>query len=199
VNARIGPAGWRSSYSRGAGCRTRAWPRSKPARSRPLPPDSLLARHSRPGDHADCYTIDVPGVVGLEAFVEAFYTSRGFLPERLVLYLVGRGASAADARMLASGGADRFAAWQVEARAERELLLLDYLGRTRSWLGVEPLPPGGTRLHFGSGIIRREGDRTGDRAERGLFRLLLPFHARYSRLLLSAAARRWRGRESKGG
>src|SRR3990170_6794867 len=93
--------------------------------ARPLPPDSLLARHSRPGDRTDCFTIDVPGTVGLEAFVEAFYTSRGFLPERLVLYLVGRGASAADARALAQGGADRFAAWQVEARATSELLPLD--------------------------------------------------------------------------
>jgi hypothetical protein len=163
-----------------------------PIQARPLPPDSLLARHSRAGDHADCYTIDVPGAVGLEAFVEAFYTSRGFLPERLFLYLVGRGASAADARMLAQGGTACFAAWQVEARAERELLLRDYLGRTRSWLYAEPLPSGGTRLHFGSGIIRREGDGAGDRAERGLFRLLLPFHARYSRLLLSAAAKGWR-------
>jgi AcrR family transcriptional regulator len=160
--------------------------------ARPLPPDSLLARHSRPGDRTDCYTIDVPAAVGLEAFVEAFYTSRGFLPERLFLYLVGRGASAADARTLARGGTDQFAAWRVQARATSELLLLDYLGRTRSWLYAEPLPSGGTRLHFGSGIIRRGSDGTGDRAERGLFRLLLPFHARYSRLLLSAAARRWR-------
>ena len=161
--------------------------------ARPLPPDSLLARHSRPGDHTDCYTIDVPGAVGLEAFVEAFYTSRGFLPERLFLYLLGRGATPADARTLARGETDRFAAWSVEARATSELLLLDYLGRTRSWLRAEPLPSGGTRLHFGSGIIRREGERVGDRAERGLFRLLLPLHARYSRLLLGAAAREWRG------
>jgi AcrR family transcriptional regulator len=161
-----------------------------PIQARPLPSDSLLARHSRPGDHADCYTTDVPGAVGLAAFVEAFYTSRGFLPERLALYLVGRGANAADARTLAQGGADHFAAWRVEARTERELLLLDYLGRTRSWLSAEPLPSGGTRLHFGSGIIRREGDGPGDRMERGLFQALLPFHARYSRVLLSEAARR---------
>ena len=167
-------------------------PRVAPIQARPLPTDSLLARHSRPGDHADCYTIDVPGAVGLEAFVEAFYTSRGFLPERLVLYLVGRGASAADARTLAQGGADRFAAWRVEARTASELLLADTLGRTRSWLKAELLPSGGTRLHFGSGIVRREGDGFGHRVERGLFRSLLPVHARYTRLLLSAAAGRWR-------
>lgn len=160
--------------------------------ARPLPPDSLLARHSRPGDRTDCYTIDVPAAVGLEAFVEAFYTSRGFLPERLFLYLLGRGASAADARTLARGETSRFAAWRVEAREERELLLIDYLGRTRSWLKAEALPPGGTRLHFGSGILRREGEGAGDRVERGLFRLLLPLHARYSGLLLAAAARGWR-------
>ena len=160
-------------------------------RARPLPPDSLLARHSRPGDHTDCYTIEVPGTVGLAAFVEAFYTSRGLRPERLVLALIGRGADDADARSLAGGEADRFAAWRVEARTERELLLIDFLGRTRSWLAVEPLDGGGTRLCFGSGILRREGDGPGDRAERGLFRALLPGHALYSRLLLGAAARRW--------
>ena len=37
------------------------------------------------------------------------------------------------------------------------------------------------------------GDGVGDREERGLFRALLPLHARYSRLLLRAAARGWWG------
>lgn len=151
-------------------------------RACPLPADSLLARHSRPGDHTDCYTVDVPGAVGLEAFVEAFYTSRGFLPERWVLTLVGRGATRADARRLARAETDRFAAWRVEDRTDRELLLQDYLGRTRSWLAVEPLAAGGTRLCFGSGIMwRGKGD--------GLFRALLGFHAVYSRVLLWAAVR----------
>src|SRR6187399_3075532 len=94
---------------------------------------------------------------------------------------VGRGASPADARRLAAGESDRFAAWRVEARSERELLLQDWLGRTRSWLAVEPLAGGGTRLCFGSGIIRREGRGLGARVERGLFRALLPGHAVYSR------------------
>jgi AcrR family transcriptional regulator len=162
-------------------------PAVPPIRARPLPEASLLARHSRPGDHGDCYTVEVPGAVALEAFVEAFYTSRGFLPERLVLYLVGRGASAADARRLARAETDRFAAWRVEAREPRELLLQDWLGRTRSWLMVEPLAGGRTRLCFGSGIIRREGRGLAARVERGLFRALLPGHAVYSRVLLGAA------------
>ena len=40
----------------------------------------------------------MPGAVGLAAYVEAFYCSRGFLPERLILYCIGRGATPADAR-----------------------------------------------------------------------------------------------------
>ncbi len=156
---------------------------------RPLPPASLLARHAAPGDHGDCYALELQRAIGLEEFVTAFYSSAGFLPERLVLALIGRGGSLAEARALARGEATRFAAWRVEARSEHELLLIDYLGRTRSWLMAEPLASGATRLHFGSGIIRREGGKPLDRFERGLFRALLPFHALYSRVLLKAAAR----------
>jgi hypothetical protein len=160
-----------------------------PIRARPLPPGSLLARQCGPRDHGDCYTLDLPHPVALEAYVEAFYTSAGFRPERLVLALIGRGASAAEASALARGETDRFAAWRVEARTEHELLMIDFMGRTRSWLRVEPLDGGATRLHFGSGILSREGERLGDRAERGLFRALLPGHALYSRVLLRSAAR----------
>ena len=162
---------------------------TRAVRRSPLPQDSLLARHARPGDHTDCYTAEVPEEVGLAALVEAFYCSRGFLPERLVLALVGRGGTRADARALARGEADRFAAWRVLARGERELLLLDVLGRTCSWLAVEPLAAG-TRLCFGTGIIRRDRDRPGARAENAAFDALLPFHAAYARVLLGAAARR---------
>ena len=156
----------------------------KPAiHARPLPPDSLLARNARAGDHTDCYACEVPGAVTLAALVEAFYCSRAFVPERLVLYLLGRGATPADARRLAAGESERFAAWRVLARTERELLLEDFLGRTRSWLMAEPLAGGGTRLCFGSGIRwRGKGDAP--------FRALLGFHAVYSRVLLRAAAGR---------
>lgn len=157
--------------------------------TRPLPQDSLLARHSAPGDHTDCYAAEVPGAVGLAGLIEAFYTSRGFLPERLFLSLLVRGASKADARALARAETERFAAWRVEARGEHELLLQDYLGRTRSWLRAEPLARGGTRLWFGSGVIRREGQGGGARTERTLFRALLPLHAAYSRVLLGSAVR----------
>ena len=155
----------------------------------PLPEGSLLAAHSRGGDHTDCYAAEVPGAVGLAGLVEAFYTSRGFLPERLLLTLIRRGGSAEDARRLARAETDRFAAWRVEARSEHELLLRDTLGRTRSWLRAEPLPGGGTRLWFGSGVVRRERRGGGGRIGRTLFRALLPLHAVYSRVLLGAAVR----------
>lgn len=162
---------------------------TRAVRRAPLPEDSLLARHARPGDHTDCYTADVPGEVSLADYVEAFYCSRGFLPERFALALIGRGATSADARALARGDADRFAAWHELARGECEVLLLDFLGRTCSWLAVKPLATG-TRLCFGTGIVRRDGDRPRARAENAAFRALLPFHAGYSRVLLGAAARR---------
>ncbi len=139
-----------------------------------------------PGTTPTATRAEVPGAVALGEFVEAFYCSRAFLPERLFLYLLGGGATLADARRLARGER-AFAAWHVLARTERELLLEDWLGRTRSWLMAEPLADGGTRLCFGSGIMPRDGRELAARAENAAFRALLPGHAAYSWLLLGAA------------
>jgi hypothetical protein len=56
--------------------------------------------------------------------------------------------------MLARGETDRFAAWRIEAPTGRELLMVVYLGRTNSWLRVEPLSAAETRLpRILSGIL----------------------------------------------
>ena len=101
-----------------------------------------------------CLLADLPGpAVELGTFVEAFYTTRLFKLERLVLRLAGLGSSDADARALARGERERFAAWRVLTRREPELLLIDVNGRTCSWFQVEPQAGGGTRLWFGSAVI----------------------------------------------
>jgi hypothetical protein len=163
--------------------------------SRALPPLNLLAQRISPGDYADCLAVNVPGATNLGTFVQAFYTSAAFRPERMVLRLIGRGSTDADVRALVDGSADNFAAWDVEAREANELLLRDFQHRTRSWLMVEKLAepvsgalPGSpaTRLTFGSGVMHPKGTGSGGGK---LFRLLLPVHKIYAKLRLKSAAR----------
>ena len=158
----------------------------------PLPPHALLARHAAAGAYTDCYAVDLPAPVEHARYVEAFYTSLGFRPERWLLKLaLGKGATDEDARQLALGHCDTFAAWRVEARAPEQLLLCDTVGgRTRSWLMVEPLLPTGTRLYFGSAVVPQVDRATGARRMGWTFAALLGFHRLYSRLLLGAARAR---------
>ena len=155
-------------------------------RPHPLPDASLLRACTGAGHYADCYAADLPHAVSHAQYVEAFYTTWLFKLERWILgWAVARPSTDAQARQLAAGTLDAFAAWSVEQRAPDQLLLRDMFGRTRSWLMVEPLPGGGTRLYFGSGVGSRRDGRPG-----GAFNLLLGFHKLYSRLLLGAARRR---------
>jgi hypothetical protein len=155
-------------------------------RPHPLPDAALLRASAGTGGYADCYATDLPRAVSHAQYVEAFYTTWLFKLERWILgWAVARPSTDAQARQLAAGSLDAFAAWSVEQRAPDQLLLRDMFGRTRSWLMVEPLAAGGTRLYFGSGVASRKDGRLGSS-----FSLLLGFHKLYSRLLLGAARRR---------
>jgi hypothetical protein len=159
-----------------------------------LPEGALLAKYSRAGAFTDCYALDVAGHISQAKYVEAFYTGRVFKLERLILrLLVNKPSTDAEARALAVGGREAFAAWTVEARADDQLLMCDYLGRTRSWLMASPcgskeLPM--TRLYFGSAIVPVVDRSTGQPTLGSSFNLLLGFHKRYSRVLLSSARTR---------
>ena len=157
-----------------------------------LPAQSLLAAYRRAGSYADCYATQVARTVSHAAYVEAFYTTGLFRLERqLLAWFAARPSSDGQAQQLARGTTERFAAWQVEARAENQLLLCDFKGRTRSWLMSAPgQGAGATRLFFGSAVVPAVDRRTG-RAHMGfMFKALLGFHRLYSRALLRAAARR---------
>lgn len=156
-----------------------------------LPDGALLAKYrDMPGAHTDCYATVIARVVSAETFISAFYTTWLFKCERFVLFLIGRGCTDAEARALAAGKADKFAAWTIEARAETQLLVCDFLGSTRSWLMVAPEALGATRLYFGSAVVPRARDRAGNPQPSAGFRLLLPVHAFYARALLRSAARK---------
>ena len=168
-----------------------------PASATQVPPASLLAERVRDGCYADTFTTTVPQSVDLAALIEAFYTTRLFKAERLVLHLLAwRPSTDDEAHALATGARDRFAAWRVTARRSDEILLTDETGRTSSWLMVRPEPPEAgtaratTRLFFGSAIRPRRMDADGRPRLGPLFHALLGAHEFYSRRLLQAAASR---------
>ncbi|MEJ2695005.1 MAG: hypothetical protein P8166_18850, partial [Candidatus Thiodiazotropha sp.] len=69
-----------------------------------LPNDSLLRRYLSGGAYTDCYATDVMGSVSFEQYVEAFYTTRLFKLERVLLsWFVARPSTDAEAGELARG------------------------------------------------------------------------------------------------
>lgn len=140
------------------------------------------------GAFADCYSTLLPGTHTLEHYVTAFYTTPLFKVERFILtWAVRKPSTDADAAAIASGQATTFAAWTTEGRADDQLLVRDYLGRTRSWFMVVPEDGAApaTRLFFGSAVVPRRDGSMGSG-----FSTLLWFHRAYSVLLLRAARRR---------
>lgn len=162
-------------------------------RSCELPGDALLNRYTTSGAYADCYFAEIAATVSHAQFVEAFYTTTIFKLERLILrLLVSFPSTDEEARQLAQGKRDSFAAWSVEARAIDQLLLSDFRGRTKSWLMVEPQGAGapGTRLYFGSAVVPVRSVGTGRTGLGFVFTALLGFHKLYSRILLRTTVSR---------
>lgn len=150
------------------------------------PAGALIARYDGGGGYTDCFVTTVPGRVTQTAYIEAFYTTWLFKLERLVLaLLVARPSTDAEARALALGKHEAFAAWTVEGREPDQILMCDFMGSTRSWLMSAP-DGNATSLYFGSAIVPHRGA-----ARPGVgFRALTPFHRVYARALLRAAASR---------
>jgi hypothetical protein len=144
-----------------------------------LPDDALLQAYARTGAYTDCYFTRLPAPVPFADYVTAFYTSWLFKLERIILRIaVSRPSTDADARQLAVGNVDTFAACSVEAHTGNQLLMCDFQGRTRSWFMVS-----GTRLLFGSAVVPVT-------VTESRFRWLLGLHRLYSRALLRAARSR---------
>lgn len=160
-------------------------------KSCPIPEDALLNNYLQKGTYTDCYVTDIRGPVSHAQYVTAFYTTRIFKLERLILKIaVSKPSTDAQAIQLATGTIDTFAAWHVESRSENQLLLSDFHRRTRSWLMVVPITGASgtcTRLYFGSAVVPVENPGTGEFTLGAGFRALLGFHRIYSRVLLHAA------------
>ena len=153
-----------------------------------LPEIALLNKYVQLGAYTDCYTTEVSMNVSHTQYVGAFYTTCLFKLERFILkWAVSKPSTDKQAVQLAIGEAEKFAAWSVEGRSEDQLLLCDFVGRTRSWLMVAPVDndENSSRLYFGSAVIRQ-----GDDKDTAGFSLLIGFHKLYSILLLYSAKMR---------
>ena len=158
----------------------------------PLPVRALLFKYAISGTYTDCFATDIPRTVTQAEFVETFYTGKLFKLERLLIgLLASKPSTDLQARQLALGELNEFAAWRVEARADDQLLMCDLSGGTRSWLMVSAAElPGRTRLYFGSAVVPAVNRSTGKATMGFVFKALLGFHKLYSRALLGEAARR---------
>jgi len=150
----------------------------------PIPSDSLLKKYtSIAGAYTDCYATGMARNVSFPEFIFAFYTTPLFRLERLILALtVFKPSADMEARQIADGTTDKFAAWIMEDRTENEILLCDFVRRTRSWLMAEQNETN-TQLYFGSAVVPKMGETS---LEFG-YRALLGFHQVYSVLLLWSA------------
>lgn len=158
------------------------------ARACDVPRDGLLQAYVGQGEtYTDCFEVMSPVEIALPDFIEAFYTTWLFRLERLILSItLRRRIRDADARVMAAG-AETFAAWSVEARADAQILLRDMAGHTRSYLAVSAKDGGVTRLIFGSAVVARDGKPLG-----GFVKVLIPLHRFYSKALLRLAERKLR-------
>ena len=157
-------------------------------------PQTLLSKYSLDGMYADSYCTEIKGQISLSVFVFAFYTTRLFKVEQFILaHVAQRPSNDVQAKELADGAINKFAAWNVESRNDNELLMCDILGRTRSWFMVNHLTTGDnkkTHLYFGSAVVPRKDPKTGKTSLGFVFRILLGFHKIYSFLLLYFARKK---------
>ncbi|MGI9328780.1 MAG: hypothetical protein ACR2PZ_26430 [Pseudomonadales bacterium] len=166
----------------------------------PVPDTALLGKYQKKSvpenlqAYADCYSVEVGGVVTLSDFVFAFYTTPVFKLERIILkYLAGKASTDSEARQLANASINAFAAWNVEQRTQEQLLMSDFRGRTRSWFMVTPAAntrDPRTTLWFGSAVVPIKNRKTGNQELGRAFTFLLGFHKLYSKTLLYVARSR---------
>ncbi|MBC7877839.1 MAG: hypothetical protein H7Y59_11785 [Anaerolineales bacterium] len=160
-----------------------------------------MANYSTNGSYVDCYTTEIPGQISFPEFVLAFYTTPLFKLERFILkWTVSKPSTDAQAKQLADGATEKFAAWHVEGRGENEILMCDFQGRTRSWFMIVPLNAADgsrTRLYFGSAVVPVRSSKTAEPSLGFVFQILLRFHKIYSVLLLYSAKSRMMSRSSR--
>jgi hypothetical protein len=156
-----------------------------------LPEGAMLSRYAQNGAYTDCYFMDMPMSIGLSEYIKSIYTTPLFKIERSILALIARRPSTdLGAEELANNKTTQFAAWSVEDRGANQMLLCDFMGRTRSWLMAEPHVASeskGTRLYFGSAVVPKSVSRAGVASYGFAFHALYGLHHIYTKALMQAA------------
>ena len=156
-----------------------------------LPERALLNRYYRADTYTDCYVTNISQTVTHVEFLDAFYNTWVFKLERVILkWVASKPSTDAEAKQLAEGTIESYAAWAVEDRCENQILLSDFLGRTKSWLMVTPKFDTGesqTQLYFGSAVVPSHSSKTSSSTIGYAFQVLIGFHKMYSRVLLYSA------------
>jgi len=161
-----------------------------------LPDKAILLKYR--DSYTDCYSLFVAQNLTLEPYVQAFYTGRVFKLERwLISTFTGLPSSQNQLDDMLYNNSEIFSAWTVEERTEGQLLMCDFQKRTRSWFMVVP-ENNGTRFYFGSAVVKTDyWNSASERFAQLIFKILMPFHWLYSRILLGGAARNLRRTEFK--
>ena len=135
-----------------------------------IPANTMLDKYSTKGAYVDCYQTETPRQVSFPEFIFAFYTTPLFKLERFILKLtVAKPSTDLQARQLADGSRNEFAAWHVESRKDHEILMCDFRGHTRSWLMVNHIDMNGgpqTHLYFGSAVVPIRNSKTGSQGQK---------------------------------
>ena len=158
-----------------------------------LPSNALSAIYKEQGAFVDCYYMDIAKDVGLDDYIQAFYTTTLFKLERSLLSLATfKRAVDSEAVELSTGKSDTYSIWTVEGRESDQIMLRDFTSSTRSWLMVQKPRDNemSTRLYFGSVVVPKNKTKSGQASFGVLFHLLGKFHLLYSQALLSAAYRK---------
>ncbi|MEP3196313.1 MAG: hypothetical protein ABJO57_00450 [Lentilitoribacter sp.] len=146
-----------------------------------IPDGGLLARYDAVNHaYTDCFKTEVDQNISFEDYARAFFNSPVFKLERIIIALTtGKKTSEQSVDDLISGRADDFAVWQVEDRADNQILMKVGDGQIRTWLMSEQ-NEGRTLFYFGSAILpfNEKGDKG------FLFHALSGFHKLYARILL---------------
>lgn len=158
-----------------------------------LPEESFLQSYqAQDGGYADCFVLEggEPNAPILGDYIFAFFNSPIFRLERVLLKtFLSAPSSTADVEALAFGGGVRLASWQLEERAEDQILLAVKNTPVRTWLMVSPPSPEGgpARIYFGTALVPTERDKAGNPTIPAMYRRFIFFHRAYSKLLLWSA------------
>lgn len=151
-----------------------------------IPDGGLLARYDLVKHaYTDCFKAEVDQNVSFDDFARSFFTSPVFKLERIIIALTtGKKTTDRSVDDLISGQSDEFAVWQVEDRADNQILLRVGEGQIRTWLMSEQSGDR-TKFYFGSAILPLNAN--GDKGL--LFHALSGFHKLYARTLLWMATK----------